>query len=39
MYCLFVVLWFVFRFTVVSDMSTLDNPQDLQEQDFEQFEQ
>jgi hypothetical protein len=36
MYCLFIVLWFVFPIDVDSDASTLDN---LQEQDFEQFEQ
>jgi hypothetical protein len=28
-----------FWFVVDSDASMLDNPQDLQEQDFEQFEQ
>jgi hypothetical protein len=39
MYCLFTVLWLCFWFTVDSDALTLDNPQDLQEQDFEQFEQ
>jgi hypothetical protein len=33
------VLWFVFSVAVNSDALTLDNLQDLQEQDFEQFEQ
>jgi hypothetical protein len=28
-----------FQFAVDSDVPTSDNPQDLQEQDFEQFEQ
>jgi hypothetical protein len=28
-----------FRIAIDSDASTSDNPQDLQEQDFEQFEQ
>jgi hypothetical protein len=36
MYYLFIVLWFVFLVAVDSDALTLDNPQDLQEQDFEQ---
>jgi hypothetical protein len=39
MYCLFIVIWFVFSAVVDSDASTSDNPQDLQEQDFEQFGQ
>jgi hypothetical protein len=39
MYCLFIVLWFVFPVVVDSDAPTSNNPQDLQEQDFEQFEQ
>jgi hypothetical protein len=38
MHCLFIVLWFVFLVAIDSDAQTLDNPQDLQEQDFEQFE-
>jgi hypothetical protein len=33
------VLWFVFSVVVSPDAPTLDNLQDLQEQDFEQFEQ
>jgi hypothetical protein len=39
MHYLFIVLWFVFLIIVNSDVSTLDNLQDLQEEDFEQFEQ
>jgi hypothetical protein len=39
MYCLFIILRFVFLVVVDSDALTLDNLQDLQEQDFEQFEQ
>jgi hypothetical protein len=39
MYYLFTVLWFVFPVAVDSDAPTLDNLQDLQEQDFELFEQ
>jgi hypothetical protein len=39
MYYLFIVLWSVFPVTIDSDVPTLDNLQDLQEQDFEQFEQ
>jgi hypothetical protein len=39
MYCLFIVLWFVFPIAVNSDVSMVDNLQDLQEEDFEQFEQ
>jgi hypothetical protein len=39
MYYLFIVLWFVFLLAVDSDMPMLDNLQELQEQDFEQFEQ
>jgi hypothetical protein len=39
MYCLFIVLWFVFPIVVNSDVSLVDNLQDLQEEDFEQFEQ
>jgi hypothetical protein len=35
MYCLFIVLWFVFLVAVNSDVPTLDNLQDLQEEDFE----
>jgi hypothetical protein len=38
MYCLFIVLWFVFPVVVDSDAPKLDNLQDLQEQDYEQFE-
>jgi hypothetical protein len=34
MYCLFIVLWFVFSVIVDLDTPTLDNPQDLQEQDL-----
>jgi hypothetical protein len=33
MYCLFIVLWFVFAVTVNLDVPTLDNLQDLQEED------
>jgi hypothetical protein len=39
MYCLFIVLWFVFLIAVDSHAPTLDKLQDLREQDFEQFEQ
>jgi hypothetical protein len=39
MYYLFIVPWFVFSVVVDSDAPTLDKLQDLQEQDFEQFEQ
>jgi hypothetical protein len=39
MYCLSIVLWFVFLVATNSDAPMLDNLQDLQEQDFEQFEQ
>jgi hypothetical protein len=39
MYCLFIVLWFVFPVAIDSDAPTLDNLQDHQELDFEQFEQ
>jgi hypothetical protein len=39
MYYLFIVLWFMFPVAIDSDALTLDNLQDLQEQDFEQFEQ
>jgi hypothetical protein len=39
MYYLFIVLWFVLLVAVNSDIPMLDNPQDLQEEDFEQFEQ
>jgi hypothetical protein len=39
MYRLFIALWFVFLVVVDSNVPTLDNLQDLQEQDFEQFEQ
>jgi hypothetical protein len=39
MYYLFIVLWFVFPVIVNFDAPTLDNLQDLQEEDFEQFEQ
>jgi hypothetical protein len=35
MHCLFIVLWFVFPVAVNSDVPTLDNLQDLQEEDFE----
>jgi hypothetical protein len=31
---LFIVLWFVFSIVVNSDVPTLDNLQDLQEEDF-----
>jgi hypothetical protein len=37
MYCLFIVLWFVFPVTVNLDVPMLDNLKDLQEKDFEQF--
>jgi hypothetical protein len=36
---MFDVLWFVFSIVIDSDAVTLDNLQDLQEEDFEQFEQ
>jgi hypothetical protein len=39
MYHLFTILWFVFPVTIDSNTPMLDNLQDLQEQDFEQFEQ
>jgi hypothetical protein len=39
MYCLFIVLWFVFLIAIDSDTPTLDKIQDLREQDLEQFEQ
>jgi hypothetical protein len=39
MYYLFIVLWFVFPVAVDSDTPMLNNLQDLQEKDFEQFEQ
>jgi hypothetical protein len=39
MYYLFIVLWFVFLVAVNSDAPTLDKLQDLQKQDYEQFEQ
>jgi hypothetical protein len=39
MYCLFIVLWFVFLVCIDSDVPTSNNPQDLQDQDFQQFEQ
>jgi hypothetical protein len=38
-YCLFIVLWFVLPVAIDSDVPTLDNLQDLRDQDFEQFEQ
>jgi hypothetical protein len=38
MYCLFIILWFLFLVAIDSDVPTSDNLQDLQEQDFEQFE-
>jgi hypothetical protein len=31
----FIVLWFVFSVVINSDVPTLDNLQDLQEEDFE----
>jgi hypothetical protein len=39
MHYLFIVLWFVFLVAVDSDALALDKLQDLQKQDFEQFEQ
>jgi hypothetical protein len=36
MYCLFIVLWFMFLIAIDSYAPTLDNPQDIQVQDFEQ---
>jgi hypothetical protein len=39
MYYFIYVLWFVFPVAVNSDAPTLDNLKDMQEQDFEQFEQ
>jgi hypothetical protein len=36
MYYLFIVLWFVFLVAIDSDAPTLDNLQNLPEQDFEQ---
>jgi hypothetical protein len=36
MYCMFIVLWFVFPVAVDSDTLMLDNLQDLREQEFEQ---
>jgi hypothetical protein len=39
MYCLFIVLWFVFPVAVDLDTPMLDKLQDLQKHDFEQFEQ
>jgi hypothetical protein len=39
MYCLFIVLWFVFSVAVDLDTPMLDTLQDLQKQDFVQFEQ
>jgi hypothetical protein len=39
MHYLFIVLWFVFLVAVDSDALMLDKLQDLQKQDFEQFEQ
>jgi hypothetical protein len=39
MHYLFIVLWFVFLVAVDSDALTLDKLQDLQKQNFEQFEQ
>jgi hypothetical protein len=39
MYYLFIVLWFVFLVAVDSDVPMLDNLYDLQDEDFEQFEQ
>jgi hypothetical protein len=39
MYDLFIVLWFVFLNIVNSDVPMLNNLQDLQEEDFEHFEQ
>jgi hypothetical protein len=38
MYFLFIVLWFEFSLAVDLDAPMLDKLQDLQEQDFEQFE-
>jgi hypothetical protein len=35
MYCLFIVLWFVFPVAIDSDAPALDNLQDHQELDFE----
>jgi hypothetical protein len=35
MYCLFIVLQFMFLVAIDSDAPTLDNLQDLQDQDFE----
>jgi hypothetical protein len=39
MYCFIYVLWFVFLVAINSIALMLDNLQDLQEEDFEQFEQ
>jgi hypothetical protein len=39
MYCFNYILWFVFLVVVNLDAPMLDNLQDIQEQDFEQFEQ
>jgi hypothetical protein len=38
MYCLFIVMGFVFPVVVNSGVPMVDNLQDLQEEDFEQFE-
>jgi hypothetical protein len=35
MYCIFIVLWFVFPVAIDSDAPTSDNPQDLEQ--FEQY--
>jgi hypothetical protein len=39
MYYFIYVLWFAFPIAINLDAPTLDNLQDLQKQDFEQFEQ
>jgi hypothetical protein len=38
MYCFIYVLWFVYPVDINSVAPTLDNHQDLHEEDFEQFE-
>jgi hypothetical protein len=38
MHYLFIILWSVFLVAIDLDALMLDNPQDLQEQDIEQFE-
>jgi hypothetical protein len=38
MYCLFIVMWFVFLVAIDLDAPMLDNHQDPQDEDFEQSE-